>query len=270
MTPELTAFARRIAPVASCLGALIALGLPASARSEGLEPESTLSFNVGALTDYRVRGIAQTSYGPALQGGLDWAHRSGIYLGAFASNVRWVKEFNGATKGSVEVDLYGGYRGAFDSLPLTYDIGLITYQYPGNNSGVAGAYPAGTFANANTVEAYGALSYKVFTLKVNRSAGNFLGNVQSSGSLYVDLSAAVDLGNALSLTPHIGRQTLPNQAGDLGNYTDLSLTLAKDFGNGWVASAMATHTNASRVFYNDTNGRYIGKSALMLGLKYNF
>ena len=120
--------------------------------------------------------------------------------------------------------------------------------------------PAGTFTNANTVEVHGAVSYKIVTLKINRSIGNFLGNPNSSGSMYYDLSAAVDLGNAFSLTPHIGRQTISNQAGDLGNYTDLSLTLAKDFGNGLVLSAMATHTNSDTVFYTDANNRYLAKA----------
>lgn len=239
-------------------------------HAEGVEPDYSVSYNIGVLSDYRVRGIAQTSFKPALQGGVDFAHKSGFYAGVFGSNVKWVKEFNGATQGSAEVDLYGGYRGATDDLPLTYDVGLITYQYPGNNSGVGGVLPAGTFANANTVEVYAAATYKIYTLKVNRSTGNFLGNLNSSGSLYIDLSAAVDLGDSLTLTPHVGRQTIPNQAGDLGNYTDLALTLAKDFGNGLVATAAATHTNGSRVFYTDTNGRFLAKDALVLGLKYNF
>lgn len=269
MTPFPQASVSRRRPAVMLMG----LGLFCAdwaVQAQSLEPETTLSYNVGAVSDYRVRGIAQTSFKPAVQGGIDLAHRSGFYAGVFGSNVRWVKEFNGATKGSAEVDLYGGFKGATEDLPLTYDIGAIAYQYPGNNSGVGGVLPAGTFANANTVEVYAAVSYKIFTLKVNRSVGNFLGNLDSSGSLYIDLSAAVDLGNSFALTPHIGRQTIPNQAGNLGNYTDVALTLSKDFGNGLAATAMATHTNADNVFYTDTNGRYLGKNALVLGLKYNF
>lgn len=269
MTTTLQAFALRRRPAVMLMG-LGLMCVQLGAQAEGLEPETTLTYNIGALSDYRVRGIAQTAYQPALQGGVDWAHRSGVYAGVFGSNVRWVKEFNGATKGSTEVDLYGGFRGALDELPFTYDVGVITYQYPNNNSGVAGAFPAGTYSNANTVEVYGSVTYKIYTLKVNRSVGNFLGNLNSSGSLYLDLSAAYDLGNSYSLTPHIGRQTLPNQDGNAGNYTDLSLTAAKDFGNGFVASAAATHTNANTVFYTDINGRYLGKNALVLGLKYSF
>ena len=252
------------------LMACLALAGPLAAHAEGPEPEQSISYNVGAITDYRVRGIAQTSFKPAIQGGIDFAHKSGFYLGAWASNVRWVKELNGATKGSFEVDLYGGYKGGFDALPLTYDVGLITYQYPGNNSGVGGVLPAGTFANASTVEAYASVTFKMFTLKYNRSLGNFLGSLDSKGSQYFDLSATVDLGNGFSLVPHVGHQSIAHQADDLGDYTDFSLTLTKDFGNGLAATIAATTTDAKRVFYTDTNGRFLGKSAVEVGLKYSF
>ena len=251
-------------------------------HAEGVEPDYSVSYNIGVLSDYRVRGIAQTSFKPALQGGVDFAHKSGFYAGVFGSNVKWVKEFNGATQGSAEVDLYGGYRGATDDLPLTYDVGLITYQYPGNNSGVGGVLPAGTFANANTVEVYAAATYKIYTLKVNRSTGNFLGNLNSSGSSYLDLSASFDLGNGFALTPHVGYQRVPNQnntntitgqvkTGNAANYTDYSVTLAKDLGNGLTLSGALMGTNAKKGgFYTDLNNKFIADSALVVGLKYAF
>lgn len=243
-----------------------------AAHAEGPEPDYSITYNVGVVSDYRVRGIAQTSYRPALQGGIDFAHKSGVYLGTAFSNVKWVKEFNGATKGSLEWDLYGGYRGQFASNVFSYDVGIITYQYPGNNSGVAGFYPAGTFANADTTEAYGALTYKMYTLKYNRSLGDFLGNLNSSGSEYFDLSAAIDLTNGYTLTPHVGHQQIPNQTlpNASPNYSDYSLTLAKDFGNGLVATLAAMKTNADRTFYTDTKGSYLAKNAVTAGLKYSF
>ena len=75
------------------------------------EPESTLAFNIGAVSEYRFRGIAQTSFKPALQGGVDYSHKSGLYVGAWASNISWIKDYVGATDGSSEVDVYGGYKG---------------------------------------------------------------------------------------------------------------------------------------------------------------
>jgi uncharacterized protein (TIGR02001 family) len=252
------------------------------AQTKAPEPDYTLAYNVGAVSDYRFRGISQASFKPALQLGVDFAHKSGFYLGAFGSNVKWVKDFNGATKGSYEIDLYGGFKGSITP-DLGFDLGVITYQYPGNNSGQAGTPGAGGYSNASTTEIYGGLSYNVFTFKYNRSTGNFLGNLRSSGSQYFDLSANFDLGNGFTLTPHIGRQTVPNQNntnafapfqvinGSAANYTDYALTIAKDFGNGAVLNAALIGTDTKKGgFYRDLRGNELGKSTLVVGLKYNF
>jgi uncharacterized protein (TIGR02001 family) len=241
----------------------------AAAEEKGPEPEYTLAFNVGVVSDYRVRGIAQTSTKPAIQGGIDFGLKNGLYLGTAASNVRWVKEFNGATKGNYELDLYGGFKSQIGDTGFSYDVGVIHYRYPDNNSGVAGFYPAGTYSNANTTEAYGALTYGIYTFKYNRSLGDFLGNVNSSGSQYFDLSAAVDLTNGFTLTPHIGRQLIPNQVGR-ASYTDYALTLAKDFGNGFSATAAFIGSDADRTFYTDTRGRFLGDNTIVVGAKYTF
>lgn len=262
----------------SLLAAASLLSVAAVAQTKAPEPNYTLSYNVGVTTDYRFRGLTQTNYTPALQGGADFAHKSGFYAGVWGSNVSWVKQFNGATQGDFEIDLYAGYKGAI-AAGFGFDVGLIGYIYPGNNSGGFGTpsnpAPAGpaTAADANTTEVYAALTYSVATLKYSHSTGNFLGFLNSSGSNYLDLSATFDLGGGFSLTPHIGRQTVKGQAGNLGDYTDYSLSVAKDFGNGLSASLAVYGTDANQGFYaNSFNGAtgFIGKSGAALGLKYSF
>ena len=44
--------------------AALALSGAAFAQTKAPEPDYTLSFNVGAVTDYRYRGISQTPPGP--------------------------------------------------------------------------------------------------------------------------------------------------------------------------------------------------------------
>ena len=129
-------------------------------------PVSTLSFN-GAASDYRYRGISQTSFKSALQAGVDYAHKSGLYVGAWASNVSWIKDYVGATDGSTEVDFYGGYKGE-----ITKDVAWIlaqSYQYPGNTADKV-------LANANTTEVYAALTVGVVTAKYSQSSSNFMAN----------------------------------------------------------------------------------------------
>ncbi len=245
--------------------ALVALlaGTAAMAQTAAPAPDYTLSYNVGVTSDYRFRGIAQTSFNPALQAGVDFAHKSGFYLGAWGSNVKWIKEFVGATDGALEIDLYGGYKGEI-SKDFTYDLGLITYQYPGNTAG-----KMANFANANTTEFYGALSYGPVTAKYSRSTGNFIANANSSGSAYFEVAANFDLGNGFTLTPRVGRQTIPNQTIN-GDYTDYALTLGKDFGNGLSATVAAIGTNATDAFYKVGTFDNLGKNALVVGLKYSF
>lgn len=245
------------------------IALAALALVAGNAAFAQLSYNIGAVSDYRFRGIEQSAGQPSVQGGVDFAHKSGLYVGAWAaSNIKWVQDVNGATDGAYEVDLYGGYKATI-APGLSYDIGAITYQYPNNNSGAAGTAGAGRYTNANTTELYAGLTYKVVTLKYNQSMGDFLGNINSNGSRYWDLSANLDLGQGYTLIPHVGRQTLPNVAGNAADYNDYALTVAKDLGKGLVLSGAAVATNVDHGFYT-ANGRILGKSNLVVGLKYNF
>ena len=237
----------------------VLISTAAMAQTKAPEPDFTLSYNVGVVSDYRFRGIAQTSTDPALQAGVDFAHKSGFYLGAWGSNIRWIKDYAGATDGSLEVDLYGGYKGEINK-DFTYDLGVIGYQYPGNTAAT----------NANTTELYGALSYGLVTAKYSRSVGNFIANPNSSGSAYFEVAANFDLGSGFTLTPHVGRQSIPNVVKNAGDYTDYSLTLAKDFGSGLSATLAAAGTNADKPFYTDTKGKFLGDSALVVGVKYSF
>lgn len=240
------------------LGALVASGA-AMAQTTPAQPDYTLSYNISVSSDYRFRAIAQTSTQPALQGGIDFAHSNGFYLGTWASNVSWIKDYAGAKDGSLELDLYAGYKGEI-AKNFSYDLGLITYQYPGNTAAT----------NANTTELYGALTFGLVTAKYSRSVGNFIANPNSSGSAYLEIAATFDLGSGYALTPHIGRQLIPNVAANAGDYTDYALTLSKDFGNGLALSVAAMGTNADKPFYTDTKGKFLGDSVVTVGLKYSF
>ena len=215
-----------------------------------------VAFNVGAFTDYRYRGISQTRVKPAVQGGIDYTNGP-FYLGAWASNIKWIKDFGGDA--NVEIDLYGGYKGEI-SKELTYDIGVLTYQYPSNKLN----------PSANTTEIYGALTYGPATLKYSHAVTNTFANPDSKNSYYLDLSAGFDVGNGLTFTPHIGYQRIKGPFSDPGSYTDFSLTLSKDF-SGLVVSGAIVGTDADKSFYSSpVNGKELGKTSLVVGVKYNF
>ncbi len=225
--------------------------------AQAAEPESTLAFNAGVVSDYRYRGISQSRLEPALQGGVDYTDKSGFYVGAWGSTIKWIKDSNGGNA-PVEVDLYGGYKGAAGD--VGYDVGFLRYQYSGNKM----------TPNANTNEVYGAVTYGLFTAKYSHSLSDVFGNANTKNSYYLDLSATIDLGDGYSLVPHVGRQSFKNN-GQI-SYNDYSLTLAKDLGNGLSVTGALVGTNADKTqpVYQTPAAKFTGKSGAVVGLKYSF
>jgi uncharacterized protein (TIGR02001 family) len=230
---------------------LLALSLLAvTGAAQAQAAESALSFNVGTTTDYRYRGLSQTRLKPAVQGGIDYADKSGFYVGAWASSIKWIKDAGGDA--SAEVDVYGGYKGAVGA--VAYDVGFLRYEYPSNKLAVS----------ANTNEVYGAVTYGLVTAKYSHAVSNLFGTANSKNSYYLDLSANFDLGSGFTLTPHVGRQSVKNSPAS--SYNDYSVTLTKDLGNGLSASAMLVDTNTTYVL----GGKDTAKSGVVVGLKYAF
>ena len=223
-----------------------------AAEAPAAEP---LTFNIGVVSEYRYRNISQTRGKPALQGGADYAFENGFYLGTWASTITWIKDAGGSS--NVEIDIYGGHKGELVK-DLSYDVGFLQYYYPNNK----------LKPDANTLEAYGALTYGPITAKYSHSLTDTFANPSSKGSTYIELAGTFDLGDGLTLTPHVGRQKFTGPVGKEASYTDYSLSLAKDFG-GIVPSLTIIGTDANKPFYT-VKGAYLGKSTVVAGLKYNF
>lgn len=241
--------------------------LPSVSHAEDASP---LSFNVSLTSDYRYRGISQTRLRPALQGGADYAFPNGFYVGTWASTIQWIKD--GGGNGQVEIDIYGGYKKEIVK-DMTLDVGLLQYWYPNAKTAAWDAL----YKNPNTLEVYGALSYGVFTGKLSYSLTNLFGNYDfangksSKGSYYGDISANFDIGQGITLTPHIGYQHVQDIAN--ASYGDYSITAAKDWFGMSFSLAYVT-TDADRNFYvpgpvaNST--KFLGKSALVFAVKKTF
>ena len=71
---------------------LLATSSAAFAQTAPAAPESTIAYNIGVVSQYRYRGLAQTRGLPAVQGGLDYSHASGAYAGVWASTIQWIKD----------------------------------------------------------------------------------------------------------------------------------------------------------------------------------
>jgi len=226
-----------------------------------VKPDNETSFNAALVSDYRFRGISQTRLKPALQGGFDYTHNpSGFYAGTWLSTIKWTKDAGGS--GDIEWDLYAGKRGQITEA-ISYDVGVLSYVYPSNDL----AHVAG-FANANTTEIYGQLGYGPGYVKYSHSLTNLFGFVDSKNSGYLDLGANIDAGNGLVVNLHAGHQDVKHNSA--ANYSDWKVGVTKDFGV--VSGALAViGTNASESAYaSPANGKFLGKTALVLTISKTF
>ncbi len=88
--------------------------------------EAAFTGNIGIYSKYILRGITTVPENdePSIQGGVDYTHDSGFYLGYWGSNLGYADP--GKSNG-FENDFYGGYAGSAG--PVNYSIGLIKYVY---------------------------------------------------------------------------------------------------------------------------------------------
>jgi uncharacterized protein (TIGR02001 family) len=243
-----------------------ALATPMLAAAQTPAP-SPVTGNMAIVSDYRFRGISQTFELPAIQGGIDYAHASGIYLGNWNSSVSGLSF---ADTAGIEMDFYGGWKKSFGDVGL--DVGLLQYYYPGAKAAGSEKY--------DTLEAYVAGSWKWFTLKYSITLTDWFGvnsistgtsSGDSEGSGYLELNASYELMPKLTLVGHIGQQTVKNY-GHL-DYVDYKIGATYDLG-GWLLGAAYVDTDADANFYTYTNGRGeredLGKGTVVLSVSKSF
>lgn len=220
---------------------------PAQAGGEAdqAQPEEeapALTWNLALTSDYVFRGITQTDFDPALQGGLDYSFgNSGIYIGAWASNVDF-----GEDGPDIELDSYVGWsRDVADDWNL--DLSFVHYAYMGED------------------EAYGSVNYNEFIVKntwhematLTVAYAPDYANLDIS-TWYVNLGGTWDLGNDFAVNAGVGRTKFSD---GLGSYNDWNVGLSRQFGP----------VNAALNFY-DTSGEtgFDGKASDRVVLTFAF
>ena len=217
--------------------ALVVAFLPGAAVAQD---EWSASGNVALTSDYKFRGISQSDESPAIQGGFDLEHDSGFYAGVWGSSV----DFNPSGEdydGSLELDLYLGIGGDLGDSGLTWDLGYIYYDYPGDD-GKKGDYQ----------ELYAGLGWKDLSLGLAHS-DDYYGKTGKFWYLYGDYSLA--LGMDVSLDFHIGFNRLDEKNGflmDQDAYTDYSISVSRDFAGVNIAlTYVGTDLDEAEVFDTD-------------------
>lgn len=237
--------------------ALVALALPMIASAQ-------VTANVSLTSNYKFRGQDQeqsrtSTFKPALQGGFDYAHESGFYVGNWNSSVSW-------GNATLESDIYGGYKfklGAFDA-----DVGLLAYIYPGATAN-------------NTTELYGALTYGPFTAKyshtISKDYFNLAGakggsGLSGRGTGYFNFAYAQEIAPKTTLKASVGYTRLTSDIRTLAattypNYWDYSVGAAYDLGNGFSLSGAFVGANKKTSYtYGVDASKSINKNTLVVTL----
>ena len=280
--------------ISALAGGALAQSAPAPAPAPATSP---ITANITVVNDYRYRGISQSNFQPAIQGGFDYAHESGFYIGNWNSSISWLSDsYSVATSvqkisAPVEMDFYAGFKKELIGPGFASDIGVLQYYYPisGNldarlNNVAANRNGAGrqaTGQSPNTTEAYIAQNFTFGPVtgfvKFSYALTNLFGFYDSKGSYYPDLTVNYDTGVwGLTLNGHVGYQYIANnKSGYDFSYTDYKLGVTKDFGGGLSANISYVGTDAKSVggtplYVSPTGNKNWGKDGYLISLTKTF
>lgn len=179
---------------------------------ESTNGQHSTTASVALSSDYVWRGYSQTDNEPAISGSFDYSHQSGLYVGAWASNVDFAINDEQA---HIELDAYLGYANQIGYSGFSYDVGALRYIYPGTDGG-------------NWNELYGSLSYQYLSLSIAHS-GDVYGS--SETGTYYNLGVNYPLPANITLGAGVGyykydENVFGNDSTDSTN--DYRITLSKD------------------------------------------
>ena len=254
---------------------------------QALEPPNPINANIGLVNNYVFRGLSQTNFDSAVQGGIEYAHESGIYIGNWNSTISWITNTYGTggyiygksapgkpVSAPVELDFYLGIRKDLLAKDFASDIGAIVYYYP--TSGIPNT--DNYFANPNTAEVYVAQNLLFGSIsgnaKLSYALTTFFGTANSRGSMYPELNLNWDTGvEDFSIYGHIGAQYfaghIQNQNGNnyaiyysgeqipngtsnnyLYSYVDWKVGINKGLGESFILGLAYTGTNSKNLGVN--------------------
>ena len=233
------------------------LAIVAMALITATAAQAQITGNLGLTSDYRFRGVSQTQNAPAVQGGIDYNHVSGLYIGNWNSSVSSQLYTNGA---GVESDVYAGFRKqVFGNFVV--DVGSYNYFYP----------RAGTNGSFDTNEIFAGIGYKeLITVKYSHALSDYFGTANSKNSFYVQADAAIPLARNLQLVAHIGHTNVANSSSL--DYTDYNVGLGYDL-KGWnLAAKYYINDNKTSTFMtaNTVGGQKLYKDALVFSVAKTF
>ncbi|MEE4193185.1 MAG: TorF family putative porin [Halieaceae bacterium] len=191
--------------------AVVAAGLTAAPTYA-----DSLSANASVTNNYIWRGLTQTTNEPAVQGGIDYGHDSGFYVGTWVSNVQYASD----DVYSYEHDMYAGF--AFDVGEISFDIGYLYYNYDEE-------------AEFDFGEVYGTIAWKGLSASayvLTNTEADEVGDQDfgAGEAYYISIDYAFEVGNGIEIGLHGGYHDgdfMEAFNGADGDYYDYNISLSK-------------------------------------------
>ena len=224
-----------------------------------------VTVNAGLASDYRFRGISQTQNGPAVQGGIDYTHSSGLYIGNWNSSVSSQLYTNGS---GLESDLYAGYKKDIYK-GVTIDVGSYNYFLPNATNGKN--------PNFNTQELFAGVGYGPVAVKYSQAISNYFGINNSSGTQYYQADVNQSLAplsatlKNLSVVAHYGRTNVANNSSL--NYNDINIGATYAFPQSYnlgVRYYTNTSLTSTAQKADTVNGQQLYKNAVVATITKTF
>lgn len=212
--------------LATLAKAVLAASALMSASAFAADAPVTVTGSTAFTSDYLFRGVSQTSNNAAVQGAMTFTHTSGMYFSMWGSSIA-----SGA--GGLELDTLIGYGGKAGD--VSYDVGVMRYNYPGANQGTNGFDP-------DYNEIYGSVSMNGAKVGFNYSPDYFQ---ESDAFMYLYASYGTQIGG-FGVCGSIGMNkfdsdVMMNQAllttGTDDSYLDYKLAVSKTVGGVGVEGA---------------------------------
>jgi uncharacterized protein (TIGR02001 family) len=186
------------------------------------EEASPISFNVGVVSNYMWRGITQSANHAAVQGGIDFEHESGFFMGTWASTVDFRElvdsDGNILDRPSYEWDIYAGFGKEVGD--FSYKASLTYFAYPDQNA---------DNWNSSSLDVSGTWKMLTAGLAYTLTGEAPKGSPFREGDLYYYGKVSFDLPMEITLSGTVGYADFTD-LNSTGDYTHWQLAMSKDFG----------------------------------------
>ncbi|MDX2275899.1 MAG: TorF family putative porin [Hyphomonadaceae bacterium] len=207
---------------------IIGVAMLASAAMSGAA-NAEVSGNIALVSDYVFRGVSLSDESPAVQGGFDWSSADEMfYAGVWGSSL---------AEGS-ELDVYGGWTPTTG--PVSWDIGLVGYFYPGaDDDGAEFDYFEGLVAGSiNPMDAL------TLGAAVHYTPENY---GETGEAIYLEANAGYSFTDQFSVSGAFGNQSVDDVDGPGG------ANVEDDYSTWNVGGTYALHGFTLDLRYSDTD-----------------